>query len=446
MLSRSPPRKAYLASKAYLRRSVARRHPSLLSADFRRVFVNAFFASASFWTMLLARGWLVFELTGQAAWVGAVTFAGMIQMVLAGPLGGALADRADRRRIAMVSGAVGIVAAVVLAGLTIPGLVEPWHVLVFAAVGGLARAFGTPAEQAIIPNVVPHEHLLNAIALSGITRHGSRIVGPLLGGALLATIGAGSVFLLSAALLTLALLQLVRLEYRSGESRARGAPALTLGSLFSDVAAGFAYVERDPRLVVVLVLVGFHCGATMAFDSMMPTLATTVGGSSVTFTGIVVGIGVGAIIGTLVVSMLPTDEATGRSFLVVGVGSGLAMLVIGFATTPIMAISGGVLAGATQASFMALSTTFVQAIVPDAFRGRVMSLYVMLAAGHMAFVNFGFGWLSDSIGVRALLIVPGLLWIATFVAAAFLLPEMRALVRTGAFRARPAPAAVTVEA
>ena len=425
----------------------ADRHPALQSADFRRVFVNAFFASASFWTMLLARGWLVFELTNQAAWVGAVTFAGMIQMVLAGPIGGALADRADRRRIAMAADAVGIVAAVGLAALTLPGVVEPWHVLVFAAIGGLARAFGTPAEQAIIPNVVPREHLLNAIALSGITRHGSRIVGPLLGGVLLATIGAGSVFLLSAALLTLALQQLVRLEYRS-EVRPRddGSPALALGSLFSDVRAGFAYVERDPRLVVVLVLVGFHCGTTMAFDSMMPTLATTVGGSSVTFTGIIVGIGAGAIIGTLVVSMLPTEEAMGRSFLVVGVGSGLAMLVIGFASTPFMAVTGGVLAGATQASFMALSTTFVQAIVPDAFRGRVMSLYIMLAAGHMAFVNFGFGWLSDGIGVRALLIVPGLVWIAVFLAAAFLLPEVRSLVSTGAFRARLAPVPVTTEA
>jgi len=423
----------------------ADRHPALQSADFRRVFVNAFFASASFWTMLLARGWLVFELTEQAAWVGAVTFAGMIQMVLAGPIGGALADRSDRRLIAMAAAGVGIVAAVALAGLTIPGLVEPWHVLVFAAIGGLGRAFGTPAEQAIIPNVVPREHLLNAIALSGVTRHGSRVVGPLLGGALLAWIGAGSVFLLSAGLLTLALYQLVRLEYRS-ELRAHDAPSLTLSSLFSDVAAGLAYVERDPRLVVVLVLVGFHCGATMAFDSMMPTLASTVGGSSVTFSGIIVGIGAGAIVGTLVVSMLPTDEATGRSFLVVGVGSGLAMLVIGFATTPFMAITGGVLAGATQASYMALSSTFVQAIVPDAFRGRVMSLYVMLAAGHMAFVNFGFGWLSDGIGVRALLIVPGLLWTVTFIAAAFLLPEMRALVSTGAFRARPTPVAVTAEA
>ncbi|MDA1062714.1 MAG: MFS transporter, partial [Chloroflexi bacterium] len=257
----------------------------------------------------------------------------------------------------------------------------------------------------------------------------------------------GSVFLLSAALLTLALYQLTRLQYRSeARPRADGASALTLGALFSDIGDGFAYVERDPRLVVVLVLVGFHCGATMAFDSMMPTLATVVGGSSLTFSGIVVGIGAGAIVGTFVVSMLPTEEATGRSFLVVGVGSGLAMLVIGFATTPFMAVTGGVLAGATQASYMALSSTFVQAIVPDAFRGRVMSLYVLLAAGHMAFVNFGFGWLSDGIGVRALLIVPGLLWIVVFVAAVFLLPEVRALVSTGAFRARPAPAAVSAEA
>lgn len=431
----------------YLVAQTVRHHPALGSSDFRKVFLNAFFASASFWTMLLARGWLVFELTGQGAWVGAVTFAGMIQMVLAGPLGGALADRADRRRIAMAADAVGIVAAVGLAGLTLPGLVEPWHVLVFAASGGLARAFGTPAEQAIIPNVVPREHLLNAIALSGITRNGSRIVGPLFGGALLAWFGAGSVFLLSAALLTLALYQLTRLQYRSeARPRADGASALTLGALFSDIGDGFAYVERDPRLVVVLVLVGFHCGATMAFDSMMPTLATVVGGSSLTFSGIVVGIGAGAIVGTFVVSMLPTEEATGRSFLVVGVGSGLAMLVIGFATTPFMAVTGGVLAGATQASYMALSSTFVQAIVPDAFRGRVMSLYVLLAAGHMAFVNFGFGWLSDGIGVRALLIVPGLLWIVVFVAAVFLLPEVRALVSTGAFRARPAPAAVSAEA
>ena len=418
------------------------RHPALRYADFRRVFYNAFFASASFWTMLLARGWLVFELTGQGAWVGAVTFAGMIQMTLAGPIGGAIADRADRRLIAIASDALGVAAALSLAAITFAGVVEPWHVLAFAVVGGLGRAFGTPAEQAIIPNVVPAEHLLNAVALSGITRHGSRIAGPLLGGALLATIGAGAVFALSAAFLALALHQLLRLEYRSAPRAADDEPVFAIGPVLRDVREGLAYVERDPRVLVMLVLVGFHCGATMAFDSMMPTLATAVGGSNLTYSGVIVGIGAGAIAGTLAVSMLADERAMGRVFFAVGVGSGLAMLVIGFATTPYMAVTGGVLAGAAQASYMAMSATFVQRVTPDEYRGRVMSIYIMLAAGHMAFVNFGFGWLSDGIGVRLLLIAPALIWIAGFVAASFLLPDVRSLVRSGEFRSRPAaPAA-----
>ena len=415
------------------------RHPALLYPDFRRVFWNAFFASASFWTMLLARGWLVFELTGQGAWVGAVTFAGMVQLALAGPIGGALADRVDRRMIAISADAVGIVAAGLLAVITFAGFIEPWHVLVIASIDGVARAFGTPAEQAIVPNVVREEHLLNAVALSGITRHGSRIAGPLLGGALLTTLGAGSVFVLSGAFLVLALQQLVRLEYRSA-----GLPAgrvLAVGPVLRDVREGVQYVVSEPRLLVVLVLVGFHCGATMAFDSMMPTLATDVGGEDVTYSAIIVGIGAGSIVGTLIISMIRNDAALGRTFFLVGIGSGLSLFVIGLATTPQIAVTGGVLAGATQASFMAVTVVFVQRVTPDALRGRVMSLYIMLAAGQMAFVNYGFGWLSDDVGVRPLLLVAGALWTAGFAAAAMLLPEARSLVRSGNFREALEPAA-----
>ena len=413
---------------------ITERHPALLYPDFRRVFWNAFFASASFWTMLLARGWLVFELTGQGAWVGAVTFAGMVQLALAGPIGGALADRIDRRLMAISADAVGIAMAGGLAAITFAGVIEPWHVLVFASVDGVARAFGTPAEQAIVPNVVREEHLLNAVALSGITRHGSRIAGPLLGGALLTTLGAGSVFVLSAVFLVLALQQLVRLEYRSSPLPSTAGRVFAVGPVFRDVREGVLYVMSEPRLLVVLVLVGFHCGATMAFDSMMPTLATAVGGADVTFSAIIVGIGAGSIVGTLIVSMIRDDAALGRMFFLVSIGSGLSIFVLGLATTPQLAVTGGVLAGATQASFMAVSVVFVQRVTPDALRGRVMSLYIMLAAGQMAFVNYGFGWLSDYTGVRPLLVVAGTLWCAGFAAAAMLLPELRSLVRRGNFR------------
>lgn len=422
---------------------ITERHPSLLYADFRRVFWNAFFASASFWTMMLARGWLVFELTGQGAWVGAVTFAGMIQLALAGPIGGALADRVDRRLIAIGADGVGIVAAAGLAAFTLAGVIEPWHVLLFASIDGVARAFGMPAEQAIVPNVVREEHLLNAVALSGITRHGSRLAGPLIGGALLATIGAGAVFVLSGVFLALALQQLARLEYRSAPLPNTAGRVFAVGPVLRDVREGVQHVTGDPRLLVVLVLVGFHCGATMAFDSMMPTLATDVGGDDVTYSGIIVGIGAGSIVGTLIISMIRSDAALGRTFFLVGIGSGLSMFVIGLATTPQIAVTGGVLAGAAQASFMAVTVVFVQRVTPDELRGRVMSLYIMLAAGQMAFVNYGFGWLSDETGVRPLLIAAGALWSAGFAAAAMLVPEVRSLVRRGNFRGGLEPADVT---
>ena len=422
------------------------RHPALQSPDFRRVFLNSFFAAGSQWTMLLARGWLVFELTGQAAWVGAVTFAGLLPLVVAGPVGGAIADRADRRRIVMTADVVGIAAALGLAAITIPDLVEPWHILVFAAIGGSARAFGGPAEQAIIPNVVPREHLLNAIALAGITRHGSRVLGPLIGGVLLATVGAGSVFLLSAGFLALALHQISRLELRAPPAAGPSdEPLFAYRSIVRDIRGGIAYLESDPRVALVLVLVALHCGLTMAFDSMMPTLATSVGGASRTYSGIIVGIGLGAIAGTLTVSMLRDEAAQGRALLIAGTGSGLAMLVIGFATTPAMAVFGGMLAGATQSSYMALTAVFVQRTVPDELRGRVMAIYLMLIAGHMAFANAGFAWLSDSAGVRMLLIVPGLIWTAAFLAAVLTLPEVRSLVRRGTFRPRPTPVPVPIE-
>ncbi|MYI83367.1 MAG: MFS transporter, partial [Chloroflexi bacterium] len=199
------------------------------------------------------------------------------------------------------------------------------------------------------------------------------------------------------------------------------------------------------RVLFVMVLVGLHCGLTMAFDSMMPTLATQVGGADRTYSAIIVGVGVGAICGTLVISMLRTEVAQGRALLVVGIGSGAAMLVIGFAVTPWMAVLGGVATGLTQASYMALSATFVQRTVPDEYRGRVMSIYLMLAAGHMAFANFGYGWLSNELGVRVLLIFPAMIWTLAFLTAATILPEVRSLVRRGTFRPRPATAAVGVE-
>lgn len=407
------------------------RMPALASADYRLLFYNTVLAAAARWALLLARGWLVFSLTDSTGAVGIVTFAGMAPFLFLGPLGGALADRIDRRRLAMTSALLGVFFSTLLGVLVVTDVVATWQVVVLAVLQGTTMAMVAPAQEALMPSLVPREHLLNAVALEGIARHGSRIAGPLAGGAILATLGAGSVFFLSAGLLAVAVLQLSRIRWRPSEvSASRRTPLSGLGS---EVAEGMRYSWRDRRVRLILTLLGAHCGLTMAFDSLMPRLATDLGGGSTMFATIIVAIGAGALVGTLALSQVRQETARGSVFAVTGLGSGLAMILLGLAQTPAVAVIGAALAGATQASYMAISATLIQMIIPDHLRGRVMSLYLMLAAGHMAFMNLGFGFFADGAGVRVLLVGPGVIWVAVFLLATLALTDLRHLLRRGAF-------------
>lgn len=427
------------------------RFPAMASWNFRRLFVNGFLTTGSRWAQVLARGWLVHDLSGGSGGaVGLATFASFIPFVVVGPIAGAMADRFDRRRLLIAATIFGIVGATVLAVITLAGVVEVWHVVVLAFFTGAAQAATVPTRQALIANVVPEEHLLNAVALGGISQHGSRVVGPLFGAAFLALLGPGSVFAVSAVLLTLSLVEAIRLRYRPerpastlsvapGPSGAGGASqpddsaAVVIGRLVADLAAAGRYVRADRRLLTVISLVGAHCSLTMAFDSMMPSLSERVGGASTLYSAILVGLGSGAIIGTLTVSQLQRERSRGAVFAAVAFGSGLAMVVMGTATTPVAVVGGAVLAGLTQASYMTISAAWIQKIVSDEFRGRVMSLYIMIAAGHMAILNLGFGRAADEIDVRLLLLGPGLAWIAILIASLAVLPELRWMVAKGRF-------------
>ena len=414
--------------------AVLRRLPAFQSADYRRLFISFFFASASRWALILGQSWLVFELSSSSFAVGVVFFAGAAQFVIVGPFAGAIADRIDRRRLAIGALLLSLLSSIMLAAITLAGVVQVWHVVALAVVQGWAQAAAMPAQRALLANLVPREHLMNAVALGGITVHGSRIAGPLLGGVLLATAGAGSVFLISAAVLSIALALLVRIEYRS---ELADRPAGVRG-IVTDVGEGFVHVWDDRRLRLVIGLVVFHCSFTMAFNALLPRLATDLGGGSITFSAIVMGVGAGAILGTLAISMVRDQALQGYALATVGVGSGLAMMVMGMANSPVIAVAGAVLAGATQATYMAISQMLVQDIVPDALRGRVMAIFAMMAAGHMAIVNLGFGGLADSVGVRPLMVVPALFWVGIFLVAAFLLSDLRHVLRRGEFRLRPA--------
>lgn len=415
---------------------IVRQFPALASRDYSLLFANSVFVAAANWALILARGWLVYDLTESSTAVGIVTFAAMAPYIFAAPIAGALADRMDRRLLALQAAYVSIIATAVLTALTFAGVIEVWHVAVLAVLGGISRAAQQPTANAMTPSLVPPEHLLNAVALQSISVHGSRIIGPLFGAVLLETIGVGAVFAIATVAMVAGTVAVWAIGYRSAPAEV---PRRLTEGLGGDVREGLEYVFADRRIALVVVLVIFHCGLTMAFDSLIPALSRDVGGGERTYSAILIALGAGAVTGTVTISKLPGDASQGRALAIAGFGSGGAMVVLGTSTMAATVVVGAFLAGATQAAYMSLSQVLVLGITPDYVRGRVMATFIMLAAGHMAFVNLGFGASADVLGVRPLLVVPGMIWAAAFLAAILAIPDLRVLLRTGQFRQRLAP-------
>lgn len=398
-------------------------------ADYRTLWLSSAVAAASLWAMLMARGWLVFELSGSGLAVGAVTFAAMAPWALA-PIGGAFADRFDRARLVLWGRVALMGLAFALAALAFTDVIAIWHLIVIAAASGVVRIFEIPAEQALIPNVVDRDSLLNAITLASLARHGSRFIGPLVGAPLIAGVGPGWLFVLGAVFYAVSALVFIRFRVRSS-----GGLAGTEGGFRAagrGIREAVRYVGQHRPLMLVFALTMFHCMLVMSFDSLLPIFATdALGRGSGAFGALLAGVGAGALVGTLILSFVHNGATRGATFLGTGVLSGAAMLWLAVASGPVTAVAAAVVVGAAQAVFMALSATFIQEVVSDALRGRVMSLYVLLAAGTMATMIFGNGALADVINVRILLIASPATFIALVLAWSLFQADLRAVYRTG---------------
>ncbi|MCY3886582.1 MAG: MFS transporter [Chloroflexi bacterium] len=398
-------------------------------ADYRTLWLSSAVAAASLWAMLMARGWLVFEISGSGLAVGAVTFAAMAPWALA-PIGGAFADRFDRGRLVLWGRVALMGLAFALAALAFTDVIAIWHLVVIAAASGVVRIFEIPAEQALIPNVVDRDSLLNAITLASLARHGSRFIGPLVGAPLIAGVGPGWLFVLGAVFYGISALVFIRFRLRSS-----GGLAGTEGGFRAagrGIREAVRYVGQHRPLMLVFALTMFHCMLVMSFDSLLPIFATdALGRGSGAFGALLAGVGAGALVGTLILSFVHNGAVRGATFLGTGVLSGAAMLWLAVASGPVTAVAAAVVVGAAQAAFMALSATFIQEVVSDALRGRVMSLYVLLAAGTMATMIFGNGALADVINVRILLVASPATFIALVLAWSLSQADLRAVYRTG---------------
>ena len=391
--------------------------------DYRTLWIATLSGGAAAWALIIARGWLVYTLSGSSVWVGITTFAAMAPMFIMPPVAGFLADRMDRRKLLAWVFAVQFAHNLALAVLALSGAIEVWHLVALSLLNGSARAAQMPAAQALMPNLVPQKDLLNAVALNAATMQGSRLVGPGLIAPLMATVGPAGAFIVCTAFYGIALVFILRIRTRSTGQLAAEA------SVAENFFAGLFYVYRHPLILPLFIVVFLHCCLTMSFESLLPVLSSRLDGGGLGATYLMMGVGAGALVAVLGVAGVQSAQTRGRLLLATALASGLAPIALAASTDMFTATLSAAGMGAAQAGFMTLSATIIQSIVPDAIRGRVMSVYLWHIGGMMAAFNLLNGALAQSVGPPLLLAVAGLVFTAVVPLSTLRFPLRRLYVR-----------------
>ena len=417
----------------------ARYGAALKYPEYRRFWVSATVAGAGVWGLIVARAALAFRVSDDSATaVGVVTFAAMIPFVLVPPFSGILADRLDRRYLVAAAHATNVIFALALAWLYFYTDVALWHLVTLSLLSGIARGVQLPASSALVPNLVPREDLLNAIALNNISLQGSRLIGGVMVGVLLETTwGIGGAFLLAVGMYILAALAVLTIRTPSTGEIPKGA------KIWEVFTAGVVYAYQNRPVGLMLIFVALHCGLTMAFESVYPTHATQALGQDATaFAMIIAFFGAGAVLGVVSIAGIRDERTKGRALLLTAVGSSISVVIMAYSTNIGIGLAAAFVTGLFQAPFMSLSIAFIQAVVPDAIRGRVSSLFTMSALSLMALANLGYGWLADLYSSASVLAVPATVFLAVTALALLLIGTLRKILISGfaAVATQPAPA------
>ena len=348
------------------------------------------------WMQSVAQPWLVLELGGSPLQLGLVLALMFAPSMILAPIGGVLADRVDKRRTLMAVNAIAMVQATTLFVLAATGVVEIWHVYVLALAAGFVNAVEMPVRQAFAAELVPPEDLVNAIALNSTSFNLSRVVGPAIAGVTIAAFGVALNFGINAVSYLSVLISLWMLDGRVLRHITR---PVRFPSVRASLAEGVRYALATPTVLWPLVLLGGMAMLAMNFQTLLPlfsrdTLAMDSGGYGALFAAL----GAGSLLGSLILAF----GTSRRPMLGLMVGGGAAFLVLEFALglvrSPLFAFP--LVIGIGLASMLMVNTinVTIQNSVPDALRGRVMSLYVTVFAGTAPLGGLFAGALAQAFG------------------------------------------------
>lgn len=391
---------------------------------------------------VVARGWLVWELTKSPFKIGLVSFAFGVPLLLFSVFGGAIADRVAKRNLLQGTQGFQAIVTLAIAILVSAGVIQFWHLVASAVCTGLFFAFDGPTRQALIPELVSRRELLNAIALNSSGMNLTRVLAPTLAGVLLVIIGMDGVFYIVVGCYVAAVAALSMISPTKRPTESIGEPdfdpprASAAGqshsvafvrSVWADSVEGLRYIRHSSLIMSLLALAFVPLIFGLPYGNLLPTFADEVlHVGEFGFSMLLTVSGAGALIASLSIASLSDFRRKGMLLLLLALVFGVTL--VGFGLSHSYALSLGILVavGAGSTGYMTLNTTLLQTHVPQRMTGRVMSIYMMTFA-LTPLGTLPIGALAEEIGVTTAVAAGGVIVILFILAMLFLRPALRRL-------------------
>jgi MFS family permease len=394
--------------------------------NFRLFFYGQSISLIGTWMTRIATSWLVYRLTGSALLLGVVGFAGQFPSFVLAPFAGVFIDRWNRHRLLIITQVMAMCQALALATLTLGGWITIWQVVVLSVLQGLVNAFDMPTRQSLMIELIEKkEDLSNAIALNSSMVNAARLLGPSIGGVLIATVGEGACFLIDglsyiAVIATLSMVKIARPAVGPAQRK----------HIRQDLREGWVYVLQSRTIRSILMLLALVSLVGMPYTVLMPVMANEVlGGGPNTLGLLMASTGVGALVGALFLTARKTVLGLGKYIPLAAALFGTGLFLFAMSQVLWLSMLLLVVTGYGFITQLAVSNTLLQTIVDEDKRGRVMSFYVMAFMGTAPFGSLLAGSVAEHLGAPTTLMIGGIGCVLGGLWFFRLLPELREEIR-----------------
>ena len=369
--------------------------PALRLRNYRLFFAGQGISLIGTWMTQIATIWLVYNLTKSPLMLGVVGFSSQIPSFFLAPIGGVFVDRFSRHRTLIGTQILAMIQSLALAVLALTGVIQVWHIIALSLVQGFINAFDAPARQAFVPELVERkEDLANAIAINSTMFNGARLIGPAIGGLLLAKVGASYCFLIDGISYIAVLIALLAMQVKPKKM------AVINTNPWQRIKEGFVYTFGFPPIRAILLLSALVIFMGMQYTIFVSIFAEEIlKGGAETLGFLMAASGVGALAGGIYLASRKTVLGLGQIIAVAPAILGIGLIGFSFSRFLPLSLFAMLFIGLGTIMQVAASNTVLQTIVEDDKRGRLMSFFTMLFLGMSPFGNLLGGALAQHIAL-----------------------------------------------